>query len=152
MDQTKQKQFAVLRILFGILWLIDAVLKWSPHFLNNFLDHMTETATGQPIIVHHWIELWANVSSISPHSVAIFVAIIETLIALSLITGLFSRMSIIAGAIFSFLIWSTAEGFGGPYGAASTDVGASIVYVFVFVALYFGESWKQLNISNWKNV
>lgn len=48
MDQLKQKQFAVLRILFGILWLVDAILKWNPHFLNNFFDHITESAVGQP--------------------------------------------------------------------------------------------------------
>lgn len=152
MDQLKQKQFAALRILFGIIWLVDAALKWNPHFLNNFLDHISENTASQPIIIHHWIELWASVSSFSPHSVAIFVAVIETVIALSLITGLFARVAIVAGAIFSFLIWSTAEGFGGPYGAASTDVGASIIYVLVFLALYFGESWKQLNIKNLKNV
>lgn len=146
MDQSKQKQFAVLRILFGTVWLIDAVLKWNPHFLNNFLDHITETAAGQPVIIHHWIELWAKVSTISPNTIAIFVAVIETLIAISLISGVLARPAIIVGAIFSFLIWSTAEGFGGPYGAASTDVGASIVYVFVFLALYFGESWKQLKV------
>ncbi|MCL5774598.1 MAG: nitrite reductase, partial [Patescibacteria group bacterium] len=122
------------------------ILKWNPHFLNNFLDHIAENAVGQPVIIHHWIELWAKVSTISPHTIAIFVAVIETLIAISLISGVLARPAIIVGAIFSFLIWSTAEGFGGPYGAASTDVGASIVYVFVFLALYFGESWKQLKV------
>ena len=147
MNEAKQKQFAGLRILFGIVWLVDAILKWNPHFLNNFLDHITESAIGQPVIIHHWIELWAQASTISPHTIAISVAIIETLIAFFLISGIFARPAIIVGAIFSFLIWSTAEGFGGPYGAASTDVGASIVYVFVFLALYFGESWKQFSVS-----
>ncbi len=35
----------------------------------------------------------------------------------------------------SLMIWSTAEGFGGPYGERSTDVGTSVIYVLVFVGL-----------------
>jgi thiosulfate dehydrogenase [quinone] large subunit len=36
----------------------------------------------------------------------------------------------------ALVIWSTAEGFGGPYAAGSTDIGAAIIYVLVFVALF----------------
>ncbi|MGH8213641.1 MAG: multicopper oxidase domain-containing protein, partial [Rhodanobacteraceae bacterium] len=40
-----------------------------------------------------------------------------------------------AGALFSLLIWSTAEGFGGPYTVGATNMGAGIIYVLVFIAL-----------------
>jgi nitrite reductase (NO-forming) len=41
----------------------------------------------------------------------------------------------ICGAVFSLLIWSTAEGFGGPYTAGSTDVGTALVYALMFLVL-----------------
>jgi nitrite reductase (NO-forming) len=32
-------------------------------------------------------------------------------------------------------VWVTADGFGGPYSASSTDVGPAIIYSVVFLAL-----------------
>jgi hypothetical protein len=46
-------------------------------------------------------------------------------VAAALIFGFARKSTYIAAAVFSLLIWSTAEGFGGPYTAGSTDVGAS---------------------------
>jgi nitrite reductase (NO-forming) len=40
------------------------------------------------------------------------------------------------GLVYSLLIWTTAEGFGGPYTGDSTDPGAAIAYVVVFASLY----------------
>ena len=37
--------------------------------------------------------------------------------------------------MFSLLIWSTAEGFGGPYTSSASDVGTAIIYAVVFAAL-----------------
>lgn len=45
------------------------------------------------------------------------------------------RFTYLVGAIFSLLIWSTAEGFGGPYTAGATNLGPALVYALVFVAL-----------------
>jgi nitrite reductase (NO-forming) len=38
-------------------------------------------------------------------------------------------------AVYSLLVWATADGFGGPYSASSTDVGPAIIYAVVFLAL-----------------
>lgn len=37
--------------------------------------------------------------------------------------------------MFSLLVWAIAEGFGGPYGSGSTDIGTSIIYALFFVGL-----------------
>jgi nitrite reductase (NO-forming) len=59
----------------------------------------------------------------------------ETIIAVGLITG-FARKSIyVLGAGYTLLLWATGEGFGGPYQSGSTDIGAAIIYTFVFAAL-----------------
>jgi len=143
-----KKSFAILRIAFGFVWLIDAWFKWQPAFLNNFTSYLVEGAQGQPAIVQAWIHLWINTVSVDPYLFAVTVALAETAIAIGLIFGLFTRATIIVGSILAFVIWSTAEGFGGPYVTGSTDISASIIYIFVFVALWIGQSWQYLSIDS----
>ena len=37
-----------LRISFGIIWLIDAVLKWLPGFRSGYMGAIMGEAQGQP--------------------------------------------------------------------------------------------------------
>jgi uncharacterized membrane protein YphA (DoxX/SURF4 family) len=148
MHMKEDKSFAILRIIFGLVWLIDASFKWSPAFINNFTDYLNEGAQGQPALVQAWINLWVNGVNVDPHFFAILVAIAETAIALGLLFGLFTRVAMIGGIALTLVIWSTAEGFGGPYAAGSTDIGAAIIYVIVFISLWLGKSWRYYSIDN----
>jgi nitrite reductase (NO-forming) len=124
-----------LRIAFGLIWAIDAGFKWQPGFRQGFMGMVMEEGKGQPGWLHGWFHFWVNVQH--PHTTffAYTGAITETVIALSLIFG-FARMSIyVIGALFSLTIWGTSEGFGGPYGTTSTDIGAAVMYAVVFAAL-----------------
>src|SRR6266568_2001919 len=38
--------------------------------------------------------------------------------------------------LLTLMIWSTAQGFGGPYGPGSTDIGVGIIYTLVFCGLF----------------
>jgi uncharacterized membrane protein YphA (DoxX/SURF4 family) len=148
MSKLEDKSFAVLRIIFGGVWLIDAAFKWSPSFLNNFTDYLNQGAEGQSGAVQVWINFWIHTVSVDPHFFGIIVAIAETAIALGLLFGLFTRVAIIGGIAMAFVIWSTAEGFGGPYVAGSTDIGAAIIYIIVFVALWLGKSWRYYSLDS----
>jgi thiosulfate dehydrogenase [quinone] large subunit len=144
----KQKGFALLRIAFGILWAFDAWLKWQPSFLNGFADQVTMDMSGQPAWITAWIHLWGSI--VAPHAYgwAVLVAILQTIIAVGLIFGLFTRTALAIGIVLSLLIWTVPEGFGGPYAPGSTDPGAAIIYVFVFVALWLGASWTAYSIDS----
>jgi len=143
-----QKRFALLRIVFGFVWAIDAYFKWQPAFQANFVSYVTGALDGQPIFIQTWIHFWISIIGINPHLFAIITAIIETGIANSLIFGLFVRPVIYLGILFALVIWTTAESFGGPYKAGSTDIGAAIIYVLVFVSLLLGQSWKTLSFES----
>ena len=147
MRPLEDKSFAILRIVFGFVWLIDAVFKWSPMFINNFTNYLTDAAQGQPQIVQAWINMWVKGVGVDPHFFAIVVALGETAIALGLIFGLFTKGAHISGMAMSLVIWSTAEGFGGPYQAGSTDIGAAIIYLIVHIALWLGKSWRYYSID-----
>lgn len=140
------RKFAILRIVFGIIWAVDAYFKWQPAFFANFTSYLSGSIGDQPYLVKQWIDLWIHVIGINPGLFALFVALIETAIAFALILGIFPKLTVSAGVAMGIIIWSTAEGFGGPYTAGSTDIGAAIIYVLVFLALYFGHAWDDLRI------
>ena len=126
----------ILRIVFGLVWAVDAWFKWQPDFTGNFSDYLTGALKDQPAAVKAWIDLWINAVSVDPHVFAHAVAVGETLVALGLIFGVLSHLTDLGGILRSLVIWSTAEGFGGPYMAGSTDIGAAIIYALVFVGLF----------------
>lgn len=147
MRTLEDKSFAILRILFGCVWAIDAYFKWQPAFLNNFTSYLLEGAQGQSGAVQAWINLWVHGVSVDPHFFGIMVALAETAIAIGLIFGLFTKIAMAGGIAMTLVIWSTAEGLGGPYVAGSTDIGAAIIYAIVFVALWLGKSWRQYSLD-----
>jgi nitrite reductase (NO-forming) len=139
---------AVVRILFGVIWAIDATFKWLPGFihgqtLGKELGAASEIHTP---VIHQWISMWHAVGTANPSAFAIGTGIIETLIALGLIFGAFSNAVFIGSAIFSFGIWSAAEGFHLPWSKPGmTDLGPSVGYIFASLALYFaaaGTTWS----------
>jgi len=138
---------SVLRIVFGLVWGIDAWFKWQPDFINNFTSYLS--TDGQPPAVKGWINFWINVVNVDPHVFAHAVAIGETAIAVALILGVFSNLTYIGGTLLSVVIWTTAEGFGGPYQAGATDIGAAIIYVLVFAGLFFSNSGVINGLDRW---
>lgn len=139
--------FGILRIIFGLVWGIDAAFKWQPAFQTGFVTYLTGALDGQPALVKAWIGFWISIVKIDPHVFALIVAASETAVALALILGVLSNLADLAGVLLAFVIWSTAEGFGGPYKAGSTDVGASIIYILVFVALFLSQSGLRLGLD-----
>ncbi|MDV3277191.1 MAG: hypothetical protein LYZ69_01830 [Nitrososphaerales archaeon] len=73
------------------------------------------------------------------------VALWELILGFTLVFGLMRKLSYLSGILLSLLIYSIDEGFGGPYGLGSTDIGAAIIYVFVYMALIALESTAASN-------
>lgn len=127
---------SLLRIAFGIIWAIDATLKWAPAFQRTYLNQVIQASRGQP----SWL-LWLfhgaeSVIRVDPRLFAIATAVVESLTALGLILGFMRRTGYLVGLLFSLTVWALAEGFGGPYTAGATDIGTGIIYAVVFAALY----------------
>jgi hypothetical protein len=148
-----QRLWKAASIVFGLLWLFDAVLKWVPAFLLHFTSQITSVIPGQP----HWVAAWltfvaAVVHAIGPIPVAIFVALVETAIALGLLSGKWPRPVIAFGIAYSLLVWLTAEAFGGPYSAAGTGVrgnvlGNVLIYLIPFLFLWVGSRRGGANLE-----
>jgi nitrite reductase (NO-forming) len=127
---------AGLRVAFGLVWAVDAVLKWLPGFRDGFGTMLDEAAQAQPGWLRPLFDLWTGLSHWEVTALATVSAATETFLALALISG-FARKSVyLLGAGYSLMIWAMGEGFGAPYQSGSTDVGAALIYAFVFAALF----------------
>ena len=124
-----------LRIGFGIIWLIDAILKWLPGFRADYMGTIMGQAEGQPGWLKPWFDFWINLQHPQPTFFAYLVAVVETLIAVALIAGFARKLTYLSAIVFSLLIWGTAEGFGGPYTSGSADIGTAVIYAVVFAGL-----------------
>ena len=88
-----------------------------------------------------------DIVKVDPHTLALIVAVAETALAVALIFGVLSNMAYAGGILLGFVIWTTAEGFGGPYVAGSTDIGTSIIYILVFVGLFLSQAGLHLGFN-----
>ena len=151
-----------LRIAFGVVWAIDAWLKWLPDFRSGYMDAIKGAGDGQPGWLHPWFNFWTNLQAPHPYFWAYLVAVLETLIAVALILGFARKTTYISAIAFSLLIWATAEGFGGPYTSGAADIGTAVIYALVFAGLlglsaYAGpdrycDHWIELRVSWWWRV
>jgi nitrite reductase (NO-forming) len=124
-----------LRITFGIIWAVDAALKWLPGFRAGYMSTIMGQADGQPGWLRWWFDFWIRLQHPQAMFFAYLVAVVETLIAAALLAGFARKLTYIAAAGFSVLIWATAEGFGGPYTSGSSDIGTAVIYAVVFAGL-----------------
>lgn len=134
-----KRPYNIIRIVFGLVWAIDAGFKWTPSFQNGLPDLLSSMMSGQPVFVADWIGLWMSIVGVAPHAFAILIALTESAIAIGLIFNILPRATLVVGFLFSLVIWSIGEGFGGPYTAGSTDIGCAVIYAILFAALWF---WK----------
>lgn len=139
---------AVVRIVFGLVWAIDASFKWLPGFVHGQTlgDELGAGATVHTPVIHQWIQLWHGAATSAPGAFAVGTGVVETLIALGMIFGVFSNLVFLGSAVFSFGIWSAAEAFHLPWTKPGiTDLGPSVAYIFASLALYFacaGSTWS----------
>jgi thiosulfate dehydrogenase (quinone) large subunit len=149
-ERWKQRSIAALRILFGLIWVVAAWLKWAPDFQNSFASQVSGAESGQPGIVQGWITFWANIINTNPLLFARLEGGLETAIAIFLIFGVLSNLTYFLGILLSLGIWSIAEGFGGPYvSGQSTDVGTALPYAVIFAVLLVVSAGRYYSVDHW---
>jgi thiosulfate dehydrogenase (quinone) large subunit len=146
----RERGVGIARIMFGLVYVVAATLKWQPQFQNTFVDQVTAAQDGQPAFIQAWISFWAHMISTNPLLFARIEATTETALAVFLIFGIFSNLTYIVGTVLSLGIWSTAEGFGGPYMPGhSTDIGTACPYAILFVVLLFLSAGRYYGLDQW---
>jgi thiosulfate dehydrogenase (quinone) large subunit len=129
------QRYWIVRLGFGLIWGIDATLKWLPGFRDSYLMMIRASAQGQPSWLLPFFHFWARAVAPAPGLFAMLTALAETAVCLSLLLGIAQRAGFIFGAGLGLLIWAVGEGFGGPYVSGATDIGCAIMYSVLFAAL-----------------
>ena len=125
----------ILRLAFGVVWAIDAVLKWLPGYRSSYISQLNGAASGQPAFLHGWFHFWITLQSSSPSFWVDLTRVTETVLALVLVLGVARRPGYLVGAGYMLMVWAVGEGFGGPYTSGATDVGAGVIYTLLFLTL-----------------
>jgi hypothetical protein len=138
---TTGRLYGAGRLLFGLLWAFDAFWKWHHYFLEHAVTYLVQSQQGQLAWIVAYIQFFIDiVRAVGPFAFGSFAAIIETSIALSLLFRIALRVILPVGFLYSFRLWTTAEGWGGPYGPGFTGnrgdiLGTIIIYGFIFLYL-----------------
>lgn len=135
-DPAAVRRYCAVRVGFGLIWAIDAALKWMPGFRGTYPSMIKEAAQGQPGWLSGWFSLWDQAILHAPTLFAVLIALAETAIAASLILGIAQRVGFTGGIVFALLVWGVREGFGGPYTSGATDIGAAIMYAVLLAGLW----------------
>ena len=146
----RERGVGIARIIFGLVWVVAALLQWLPQFQNTFVAQVAAAKAGQPDFIQGWISFWANLVSVNPLLFARILTTTEAAIALFLILGLFSNLTSLVGMLLSLGIWSIPEGFGGPYiPGHSTDIGTAFPYAILFLVLLCLSAGRYYGLDQW---
>ncbi len=137
----------LLRISFGIIFIADSLLKLMiPDSAYLIKENVLTGAYGAWYFVYPWVSFWANFTANNVNFFVMFAIAVEFLIGLFLILGFLKKYVYIGGAIYSIAIWVTIGQFGGPYIAGVLNIGATPIYLLLFIMLIMIE--KQFPTDN----
>jgi hypothetical protein len=146
---TRQKAFGLLRILFGLIWVLNTWFQADSAYVNHlFLQSFNAGVNGQPEWLAHYTKgVIYVIQALGAPRVAVATVVIDGLLALSLLTGIRLRVFAWVGIIYNLFMWSTVGGMGGPYTQGATDPGTAIVYALAFFFVLFTRSWESLSLQ-----
>ncbi len=143
------RSFAAIRILFGLVWLINTYLQLNPAYLHLFAHSLqADLVAGQPAWLQAygaWTLHWVTI--VGPALVAKVTIVLDALLAVSLITGLGLPFLAWLGFFYNLWLWSTVGGLGGPYTTGATDPGTAIIYALCFLLVIWSRSWQVWSLQ-----
>jgi len=105
------------------------------------MTYLVKSQRGQPAWIVAYIQFFIDIiRAVGPLAFGLFAAIVETLIALSLLLKRGLRVMLPLGFVYSLVLWTTAEEWGGPYGPGFTGnrgdiLGTANIYCLIFLYL-----------------
>ncbi len=137
------------RLTFGLLLLADAVLEWQPGTYQVFDSIIYSNASVSPEPLRGVLVTVAQLVSHQPAIANGIVAALETILAVSVLLGLWTSAALLLSLPWFLGIWIIGQGVGLPFAQGSTDLNSGIPYLLVATLLWFGRSWERLSIWQW---
>jgi hypothetical protein len=131
-----------LRQLLGVLWLIDGLLQLQPQmFTMNMVNGvMVPTVDGQPGPVAASLQWIITVTTHNLILVNLLIAVVQIVIGILLISGLWVRGTIIASIVWALVVWYGGEGMSllltGQASILTGAPGAVLLYPLLGLLVY----------------
>jgi hypothetical protein len=131
-----------LRQLLGVLWLIDGLLQLQPQmFTMNMVNGvMIPTMDSQPAPVAASLQWIISVTTHNLILVNLLIAIVQIVIGVLFISGLWVRWTIIASIMWALVVWYGGEGMSmlltGQAGILTGAPGAVLLYPLLGLLIY----------------
>lgn len=131
-----------LRQVLGVLWLIDGLLQVQPqmftmNMINGVMKPMLE---GQPGFLESNLQWIVNVVTSNLISMNILIAVVQIVIGVLLITGLWVRATVIVSMIWALIVWYGGEGLSmlltGQAGVLTGAPGSVLLYPLLGFVVY----------------
>lgn len=140
------KGIALLRVTFGGVWLLNALSSWHVALMPDLHTQLAQQSldgmhTGM------WMSFWQHIALGNTHAFASAIAVIELLLALCLLAGLFSRTACCAGIALTLFACSTAQQLDILYGPGANDIGVVITYILVFCGLLLSRAGQLYGLD-----
>src|SRR5260221_2999901 len=116
----RERGVGIARIIFGLVWVIAALLQWLPQFQNSFVAQVAVAKGGQPALIQGWISFWANAVSVNPLLFARILASTEAVLAAFLLLGPVYNLPDIRGHFLSLGLFALPPGVLGPLPPGTT--------------------------------
>ena len=126
---------AGLRLLVGAIVAVDASLQFLPGAPPQVAYLLVVGAGQDQPTISWWFSYWAGVIGGDPGLWWYGTGILTAALATCLILGVARRLAYVVGFLFGLMLWAVPNGFGGPYAAPNTDVGAGLLYAVLFLML-----------------
>jgi hypothetical protein len=133
--QSPGSRVTALRLAVGTILAVDATLQFLPGAPPQ-LAYLLVVGAGQdqPSLAW-WYSYWVGVIAQNPGFWWYGTGVLTASLAACLILGVARRIAYVVGFAFGLSLWAIPNGFGGPFVAPNTDVGAGLLYALLFLFL-----------------
>src|SRR5438445_11065966 len=86
-----------IRIILGIVWLIDGYLKFSPGLVDSFPALIK--SEGQPSWLQPWFNFWSSVTSANAAPFVYSIGTLEVVLGAALVLGFMRKIAYLGGIV-----------------------------------------------------
>jgi cytochrome oxidase Cu insertion factor (SCO1/SenC/PrrC family) len=148
---------AVLRIGFGLLWIIDGLLQAQPAMVGLPTKVITPESAGSPAWVRSVVD-WGTASwtfhPVQAAAAAVWIQLGIGVWMLAARRGRWSQAAALAGAAWGLVVWVFGESFGNVFAPAQSFLtgapGAALLYVVAGVLIALpARTWASARLGRW---
>lgn len=108
----------VVRVAFGLVWLIDGMVKFIWLGPSDVVNIVQTVGQGQPSWLAPWFNFWGSFISSNASFALYGVGLVELALGITLVFGLMRKLSYLSGIFLSLLIWTVDRSSWAPWALA----------------------------------